>query len=174
MANLDTAVVGQRQRLPLHALRRRHLDDGQVGLRVGRHDFGARPHAIVEVDDDLLGILDHVVVGDDVTLVVIDEAGALATLERCVTFGHLRQLEARNLRKLYGRRRAFHLDVDDRRRDSFVQSSQRVLVFIQRRVDLQGRCGNLGTGAVRGDVDGLPGKRCGQGAKDDQPGASNG
>ena len=133
-------------------------------------DFGARPHPVVEVDDHLLRAFDNVVVGDDVSLVVVDEAGAFALLQRHVPF---RQLEARNLRQIRGGGDALHLDVDDRRRDCIVQRGQGVGIFVERGIDLERRRSHDHSGRVGRSRKRLPGQRCGERSKGDQPGADH-
>ena len=49
---------------------RSHLDHRDVGLGVGPDNLGFHLLAVVELDDDLLGPFDDVVIGDDVALVV--------------------------------------------------------------------------------------------------------
>src|SRR2546427_11783290 len=51
------------------------LDQRDVGLRVATHDLGLELFAGGKLDDDLLGVLHHVVVGEDVARRVDDEAG---------------------------------------------------------------------------------------------------
>ena len=56
------------------------LDDGEIGELVRADQLGVHDAAIVECDLDLGCALDHVVVGDDVTVGRNDDAGADAVL----------------------------------------------------------------------------------------------
>ncbi len=66
--------------LPLSALAERriarvvNLDDRHVRPLVGSHHRCLDFHAVVERDFDLFAVFHHVVVGQDVTAVVIDES----------------------------------------------------------------------------------------------------
>ena len=61
---------------------RLHLDQRDVGVRIGPDHLGAQAAAVGQLDRDPVGALDHVVVGEDVTLLVDDEAGAGAAPRR--------------------------------------------------------------------------------------------
>ena len=52
------------------------LEDGQVGLGVGADGAGACAAAVREGDVDFVGALDHVVVGQNVTVLADDDAAA--------------------------------------------------------------------------------------------------
>jgi len=134
--NFETVIFGQCQRSPLHPFRRRDLDHGQVGLRVGCDNLGARPHAVVEVDDHLLRSCNDMVVGDDVAFVVVDEARSLTALQRQITF---RQRETGDLRQRAGAACALYLDVDDGRRNGIVERGQCLLIAGQAGIVLQHR-----------------------------------
>ncbi len=56
--------------------RRIHLEKREVGLVVDADDLGSSFSAVGEVGDDLVGVGDHVVVGDDQAGRIDDEAGA--------------------------------------------------------------------------------------------------
>src|SRR5262249_38263010 len=56
------------------------LDDGDIRLRVTAHDLRLVLLFILELDDDFVGVLDDVVVGEDVAVAIDDEAGAQAAL----------------------------------------------------------------------------------------------
>jgi hypothetical protein len=139
VANLDRTVVGQGQRRPRHVVGRRHLDHRQVGLRVGGHNLGFGPTPIVEGDQHLGGAIDHMIVGHNVALVVIDEARSLAGLRHGRDI--FRQFEAGDVRHLQRAGVALDLDVDDSRRHRLVERSQRFLIVHQRRIGLAGRRG---------------------------------
>ena len=48
-----TVGIGQRQWPPVKAFGRRHFQDSQIGLRIGGHDSGVSPEAVVEDNGDL-------------------------------------------------------------------------------------------------------------------------
>ena len=52
------------------------LEQREVGLRVGADDLGVELAVVGEADLHLFGVVDHVVVGDDVAVVLQDEARA--------------------------------------------------------------------------------------------------
>ena len=76
----DAEGVADRQHLVAHLQRvgvaqrddrqavQRDLEDGQVGVGVGADHLAARLAAVVEDDLDIVGALDHVVVGEDVAV----------------------------------------------------------------------------------------------------------
>src|SRR5262249_21162608 len=76
VADLHAGGVGQRERLDLRG-RRVDVDDGDVGADVGTDDGRLVGGAVVELHRDGARAVDDVVVGDDVALVVVEEAGAL-------------------------------------------------------------------------------------------------
>ncbi len=94
MPNLERARVRENQRTPRETIRRGHLDDGQVGLRVRRHEFGLGPGAIIEDNSDLLCARDHVVVGYNVAFIVKNPAGTLTLRNQLLALvaGQIRQL----------------------------------------------------------------------------------
>jgi hypothetical protein len=53
-----------------------HLDQGDVGVRIGADDAGAQRAAVGQFDDDPFGAVDDVVVGQDAAVGVDDEAAA--------------------------------------------------------------------------------------------------
>ena len=54
------------------------LDHGDVGLRVGADDLGVEGLAVIHSHGDGLGVLHHMIVGDDVAVGGNEEARALA------------------------------------------------------------------------------------------------
>ena len=56
------------------------LEHGEVGLRVAAEHLGGQLAAVAQRDGDLLGVLDHVVVGEHDAVGADDEAGAGAAL----------------------------------------------------------------------------------------------
>ena len=85
MADLERVGVAEPQLAEAVAVeaRRRDLHDGDVGLVVAADDLARVGLAVGELEVDLVGVLDDVVVGDNVALVEVDEeAGAEALLAR--------------------------------------------------------------------------------------------
>ena len=54
------------------------MDHGDIGRRVGAEHLGRRLLSVLERDGDLAGVGDDVLVGEDVALLVVHDAGALA------------------------------------------------------------------------------------------------
>ncbi len=52
-----------------------NLEDSHVGQVVGGNQLGLEPAVVVRVDSDVVGILDHMAVGNDVTFAADDDAG---------------------------------------------------------------------------------------------------
>ncbi len=50
------------------------LQDRDVGLRVAADDLRFKPRVVVQNDRNFVGVLNDVIVGDDVPLVVDEEA----------------------------------------------------------------------------------------------------
>src|SRR6186713_80631 len=59
--------------------RRRHLDQRDVGVRVGSDTVGPKAAAIGQADGDAIGTLNHMMVRQDITVRIDDEPGT-----RCV------------------------------------------------------------------------------------------
>ena len=55
-----------------------HLDDGEVGVRIGADDVSLGRAAIGERHFDLVGGFHHMVVGENVTVMADDDAGTQA------------------------------------------------------------------------------------------------
>src|SRR5207248_415613 len=78
----DLGAVGVAELHGRQGLRCVDLDDGDVGLGIGADDLGEMPvvegviGVAVELDVDLVGFVDDVIVGNDVTARVDDEARA--------------------------------------------------------------------------------------------------
>ncbi len=70
----DAGAVGVAERDRRQRLLRLDLEQGEVGLGVATGELGLEAGAVMERDHDLVGLVDHVVVGDDVTLRVDHEA----------------------------------------------------------------------------------------------------
>ena len=77
LADLQIGRIAESHRLQVGSF---DLDDGQVMRLVGADDGGLIFLAVVERDFDLARIGDDVIVGEDVSFFVDDEAGALAFL----------------------------------------------------------------------------------------------
>ena len=73
-------VVGVAELAPSAARLRIDLQHREVGLRVASHDLGVELAAVVQRDGDLLGVLHHVVVGEDDAVLADDEARPRAVL----------------------------------------------------------------------------------------------
>ena len=58
------------------------LDHGDVGLRVAANDLGGELAAVLQRDFHLVGVIHHVVVGEDVAVLGDDDARAEAVLAR--------------------------------------------------------------------------------------------
>ncbi len=128
------AGISKCQGVPFESFGRRDLDDCQVGLRVGGDDFGICPDAVIENHHELGRGIHHMIVGDDVTVIVVDEAGALALLWLLLHVG--RHFEAGNFGHFHCRAHAFDLNVDNRWRHSLIERRQRLLIFVQGGIDL--------------------------------------
>jgi len=59
----------------------RDADDRHVGLRIRPDDLGVQGTAVDQLDHDLVGVRDDVVVGEDMSLLGNDEAGAVRPLD---------------------------------------------------------------------------------------------
>ena len=82
VADLHLCGVAERQRVG--ALGVVDLEQGDVGRGVGTDDLRLLRRALAELDVHALGALDHVCVGEDVAVVVDQEAGAgRCALLRC-------------------------------------------------------------------------------------------
>ena len=86
---LESPNCGGRQARGLHA------DDRHVGQRVGADDLGLELPAVGGLDRDFLGAADDVVVGQDVALVVIDDAAAESAADPLLRGGFVGDLHSR-------------------------------------------------------------------------------
>ena len=77
VADADLVGVAERQRLQVGAVDLQHR---QVARLVGADDLRLEGAAVGQFDADLLGAVDHVVVGEDVAVRPDDDAGAEAAL----------------------------------------------------------------------------------------------
>jgi len=115
------------------------LEHGQVGVGIGADHLAARVAAVVERDLDLVGALDHVVVGEDVTIGAHDHAAAQAHLGLVVLVAE-EEAEPGVVAARMALRRLAGVDADHRRRG-----------FLGRGAEAAGR-GHAGRGA-RGRLD---------------------
>ena len=92
------------------------LEHRHVGLRVHPEDLGLELALVGELDVHLLGAVDHVGVGEDHTVLVHDEARALA-VDRRFALRHLRHRAVEALEEVVERIVRIHLRHVGRRRD---------------------------------------------------------
>jgi hypothetical protein len=123
----DRHVGARAEGRGLEALRALELDQGDVGQRVGAEDLGVEHAAVVELDLELVGVVDDVVVGDHEAVAAEDHAGAdaLARLGVHVEEGEHARVDAVHV--LAGERvagLADHAHVDHARGDLLDQRGQ--------------------------------------------------
>jgi hypothetical protein len=94
LADLLLVAVAQGRRLQVvHAL---DLEHGDIGVGIGAHHLRAELTPVEQAHRDPVGVLDHVIVGEDVTVLRHDESGAAALLELGPATRHVEEgLEAR-------------------------------------------------------------------------------
>ena len=125
LPHIDARRVGHLHRLQAIG-RQIHLEHSQVTVGIGAQHPGRQRSAVIENNRDPVGAIDHVVVGDDASLVVPDKAGPQAAL-RLRHRGHAGiEGQTRNLGD--GRRCTRHsvhdLDIDHRGIDLGVDALQ--------------------------------------------------
>jgi len=115
------------------------LQHREVGLVVGSDDGGGQPGAVGEIDLDLVGALDDMVVGDDRAICADDEAGAqaarllhplfaetivrIALVEEVFEWRPIRHFGKGHADPAWNTARG--ADIHDRRRQGFCQRSHR-------------------------------------------------
>src|SRR5262249_37173140 len=129
---IGIAHVGRRRRAG-----RVDVEHGDVGLRVATHELGGELPLIGETHDDLLSVLDHVVVRQDVSLWIHQDAraGGARVLARTPAEVAVVELVAEELaealRVFFGRAGGASLlhraHVHDRRRDAVGHRAERIL-----------------------------------------------
>ncbi len=82
VADLELARVAERERVE-HRRGCVHADDREVGRSVAAHEVARIGLSVPELDLDRLCVGDDMLIGDDVALVVVDEARAFGLLLLC-------------------------------------------------------------------------------------------
>ena len=103
--------------------RRLHLDQRDVGVRIGADPLGPQAPAVGQPHHDPVGALDHVMVGQDVAIRIDDEAGpgaaartfTLALRRAAEEVGAVGQRQSRRAGCGAADRARRRVDVDDRR-----------------------------------------------------------